>query len=192
MHYPPSKRRPGRDQSNPRQTDSNKLQQDLLNLITGKSSIKILYKPSLEPLRPVENSRTHDTSRTESTDDELDGLSPRKFNHEHLTEADRQFSEFHQNPTYSRRGRSPQRSSAKSAPLKSPHGADDLARQVEELRVRLDKVLNILSILFSIFFSSKSKKRCEYSFNHANQHLTDKKSSPLYNRLDLLNIEYIR
>jgi len=126
MHYPPSKRRPGRDQSNPRQTDSNKLQQDLLNLIT-------------EPLRPVENSRTHDTSRTESTDDELDGLSPRKFNHEHLTEADRQFSEFHQNPTYSRRGRSPPRSSTKSTPLKSPQGADDLARQVEELRVRLDK-----------------------------------------------------
>ncbi|CAG5085095.1 Oidioi.mRNA.OKI2018_I69.PAR.g10808.t1.cds [Oikopleura dioica] len=119
MHYPPSKRRPGRDQSNPRQTDSNKLQQDLLNLIT-------------EPLRPAESQRTLENSRGESTDDEL---SPRKFNHEHLTEADRQFSEFHQNPSYTRRGRSPAKRPAKS----STNGADDLARQVEELRVRLDE-----------------------------------------------------
>lgn len=129
MQHPPSRRRDrgGREQSLPRASD--KLHQDLLNLIT--EPVKQTSSYSQSPAATLNSS-----GRADSTDDDL---SPRKFNN--LTEADRQFSEFHQNPAYSR-GRSPRRSSSKKSLQQisnSTSGPDELQRQVEELRVRLDE-----------------------------------------------------
>jgi len=80
--HPPSRRRDTarpRDRSLPRSSD--KLKQDLLSLITEPAQNRLVQKSP--------NDRNLNSSKTDSTDDDL---SPRKFNHEHLTEADRQFT----------------------------------------------------------------------------------------------------
>ena len=111
MAHPPSRRRDqsrnNRDRSLPRTSD--KLRQDLLNLITepvpeNRSRDRtrstpivptgVLSAPMGHPGLTGNTTGHHSgiglnlSGKTDSTDDDL---SPRKYSHEHLTEADRQF-----------------------------------------------------------------------------------------------------
>ena len=92
MMHPPSRRRENarqRERSLPRSSD--KLKQDLLSLITEPAGSQPGgQKPAYSNRKSSTSlNKSKSSAKTDSTDDDL---SPRKFNHEHLTEADRQFA----------------------------------------------------------------------------------------------------
>lgn len=132
--HPPSRRRDtnrNRDRSLPRSSD--KLKQDLLSLITEPAP----NRPTPKSPIPSDQSRLNTSARTDSTDDDL---SPRKFNPEHLTEADRQFTPMvNSNTSKSVQINRTQRHKSSSDPI-TDERLHRIEKTLREMQIKLDEV----------------------------------------------------
>lgn len=167
MAHPPSRRRDqsrtNRDRSLPRTSD--KLRQDLLNLITepvaenrlsrdrtrsspsapGGVVIAPVVSPGIANTAHVTHSGIglNISGKTDSTDDDL---SPRKYSHEHLTEADRQFVPL-LNPVVNQPVANPvpvmhrsHRTKSASDPL-TDERLHRIEKTLREMQIKLDEVI---------------------------------------------------
>jgi hypothetical protein len=146
MMHPPSRRRDTsrqRERSLPRSSD--KLKQDLLSLITEPvPNVSQTFAQSVLPTSPTgQNISMNISGKTDSTDDDL---SPRKFNHEHLTEADRQFTPMVNHNLISHPGshsvqinRSKRSKSSSNDPITEDR-LHRIEKTLREMQIKLDEV----------------------------------------------------